>query len=1549
VRRYLFGPITASFAEQNLFSQRQAGSCRAFGTEPGLDLVIGPGDTWEHVASRFPAGWQPDFIVLFLWYTTIPRGLWSTPVPIVGLAGDWNLLWHYYRQRLPACDLVLTDTLGAELMALEGITHARVANLFGLERAWLEPETRGQESEVRSQKSEAREGTTHHSPLTTHQRDIDVLFIGNLHPAVQRDRLPWLARLAQLGDRWNVQIYQGIFGEQYKQLLRRTRIVFNRGIRGECNMRTFEAAAAGALLFQEAENREVQAYFRDRQECVYYTDENLEELLEYYLEHEDDRRSIAEVAQAKVAEYAFEKLWDRALAVIDEELPRIRGQKSKARGQRKNRRCVHGDVWEALCSTAEPDPRLATELAAELVERPRDADLHNALGLVAAAEAQRQRLSLSEQARRAVGYFKRAVDHAPGNLMAGLNLVEALVVLGDKKRAIEQAKATLERLDRLAVGQRTSRKDAKTAKEDAKLGFAASATLHEDSWIDAGHFPLAFDFFRVEWERTAWIHAGRPRAEMRAKLDLIRWRLHALLAELTGKLDHYYEAVAARPDLPTSQAALGCTLARERRFADAVPHLRRSVESSPFDLNAARALSQALGEAGDADGQRELTRERALLAKAAPRIVPPELWFQQERVPSPSSAVRSQKDNPPRPSLLQTTDLGARTALVWQGPVQAVHSLGFVNREVCRRLIERGHELALVAVEPPAEEVPRVALPPSLCDRIGCKLSRPADVDVRHQWPPDFMRPSEGRLVIFQHWEFGSLPQAWIEPMSRQVDEVWVASRYARDCFVKSGVPAERVQVIPLGIDGKRLHPEAPPLKLPTGKRFKFLFVGGTIYRKGIDLLLDAYTRGFRRRDDVCLVIKDMGVGSFYRGQTAEKRIAELQAKAEAPEIVYLKESLSEDELAGLYTACDCLVHPYRGEGFGLPIAEAMACGLPAIVTGHGAALDFCYEKNAFLLPARVVRFREKRLGDLETVDHPWLAEPDVEALEAQLRYIVEHPAEARAKGQAAHAHIHAHFTWEHTADAVEARLREMVRSPWSVVRSKDSHNPSCAGVKGETSRLRTTDHGLRTPKVSLCMIVKNEEANLPACLQSAEGIFDEKIIIDTGSTDRTKEIAQSFGAQVHDFPWVDSFAAARNESLRHATGDWVFWLDADDRLDDANRARLATLLRTLSEEDASVDQTHPDAFVMKCVCLPDPETGMTTVVDHVRLFRNHPNIRWEHRIHEQILPAIRRAGGTVQFTDIVINHAGYQDRVVRQRKRERDLRLLLLEYAEQPDHPFTLFNLGSSYLDLSRPAEALPYLERSLERSEPADSIVRKLYYLIVQCHRQLRQPEEALAVCQKGRSHYPEDAELLNQEAQLKSQQGDLAGAEASFLQLLHGSEKAHFASIPEGLRGHITRHNLAVIYKQQGRNAEAEAQWRTVLREVPDYLPARLGLGELCLEQQRWGELEEVASRLDSDGREPIEGQLFRARAYLARQEFAEARQLLEEMIEVHPTALRPHVLLTHVLLQEGRDPAAAENALRAVLALDPNHAEARHNLAVVCQRNGVARQPMAASAT
>ncbi len=189
------------------------------------------------------------------------------------------------------------------------------------------------------------------------------------------------------------------------------------------------------------------------------------------------------------------------------------------------------------------------------------------------------------------------------------------------------------------------------------------------------------------------------------------------------------------------------------------------------------------------------------------------------------------------------------------------------------------------------------------------------------------------------------------------------------------------------------------------------------------------------------------------------------------------------------------------------------------------------------------------------------------------------------------------------------------------------------------------------------------------------------------------------------------------------------------------------------------------------------------------------------------------------------------------------------LDHDEKPDEPFNLFNLGCVYQELGSTAEALRCLHGSLTRSQPTDSIVRKLYALIASCHRQLGQPEQALAACTAGRVHYPDDAEILFHEGLVRRELHDPAGSEAAFLRLLSGQEKAHFASVETSLRGSKARHNLAVLYLEQGRLAEAEAQWRAALAVEPDYGPAWLGLGELFLNQGRLNEVEQAIDRLDS----------------------------------------------------------------------------------------------------
>ena len=254
-----------------------------------------------------------------------------------------------------------------------------------------------------------------------------------------------------------------------------------------------------------------------------------------------------------------------------------------------------------------------------------------------------------------------------------------------------------------------------------------------------------------------------------------------------------------------------------------------------------------------------------------------------------------------------------------------------------------------------------------------------------------------------------------------------------------------------------------------------------------------------------------------------------------------------------------------------------------------------------------------------------------------------------------------------------------------------------------------------------------------------------------------------------------------------------------------------------------------------------------------------------------------------------------------------------------------------------------MPLLQRSLKRSATGDSIVRKLYALIAVCQRRLHQTREALAVCQEGLWHYPQDVELLFQEAMARRDLGDLAGAEAAYQRCLHGRQGNHFASIDTGLCGYKARHNLAVMYRDQGRLAEAEAQWRRAVSEQVGFAPSWSCLAELYLFQRRWPELEQAAGHLENGAHCPVEGACWRARGHLARHEFSQARWLLEGTVARAPYAVGPRRFLTHSLLQEGRDWSAAEHALRELVTLDPGDAEARHNLAVLLRQQGQPQQP------
>ena len=347
--------------------------------------------------------------------------------------------------------------------------------------------------------------------------------------------------------------------------------------------------------------------------------------------------------------------------------------------------------------------------------------------------------------------------------------------------------------------------------------------------------------------------------------------------------------------------------------------------------------------------------------------------------------------------------------LVLRGEHGGVHSLAHVNDGLGAALAQRGYELVKTA--PRSGQLP---------------LAAPT---ITHCWPPDFAPGSEGPTIAILPWEVGAPPRAWVHQIRERVDRVWVPSAFVRDGYVASGIPPGIVDVVPNGVDLGRFVPDGPARELGAPPAAcTFLFVGGTIWRKGIDVLLTAWARAFGPDDDVRLVIKDFGVGSTYSGQTAGDEVRALAARMDVAPVTYLTDDVPAAELPALYRAADVVVLPYRGEGFCLPALEAMACGVPVIHTAAGPTGEFCPPDAGWPLRSRRVQF-EARTYAGPTAGPACALEVDPDELALALRSAAAAGADGRAQ-RGTHARRAAErMSWEHAAEIADRRLIELARS----------------------------------------------------------------------------------------------------------------------------------------------------------------------------------------------------------------------------------------------------------------------------------------------------------------------------------------------------------------------------------------------------------------------------------------------------------------------------------------------------------------------------------------
>ena len=376
-------------------------------------------------------------------------------------------------------------------------------------------------------------------------------------------------------------------------------------------------------------------------------------------------------------------------------------------------------------------------------------------------------------------------------------------------------------------------------------------------------------------------------------------------------------------------------------------------------------------------------------------------------------------------------DDAARVAVAFQGEFFAYNSMAVVNRELARALLAFPDVAPAIVPDEPAPE-PSVAADPRFA-ALREKKRRgvpPCDVLIRQSnGAADFRRADgAGAIVQILPWEYGTLPRAWVEGLrAGGADEVWTPTEYCRRMFLEAGIAPDRVAVVPNGIDPEKFSPDraVEPYPLGTAKSFAFLFIGGMLPRKGVDVLLAAYREAFTRDDDVTLILKLFGTRTFYQLGDEARALRQLADDPRAPELVLIEDELGDEDVVRLYRTCDALVFPYRGEGFGLPMLEALACGLPVIATAGGAADAFLDDEVAYRIPARRVPLSGTLRGE-QLAGEGWWLEPDAAALARTMRHVVTHRDEARAKARRGAERARTEWTWHRAAEIAAERLRSL-------------------------------------------------------------------------------------------------------------------------------------------------------------------------------------------------------------------------------------------------------------------------------------------------------------------------------------------------------------------------------------------------------------------------------------------------------------------------------------------------------------------------------------------